>query len=379
MLRQRSCLVGPRVRALREGMDLSLRDLAERSGVSAPMLSPGRARRDQPDAVGRRRGSPPGSSSRSRSCCGSTRADGVTVVRAAERRSGGARARGHATRSSPRRCRASAPRCPCTRSAPGAATGGPDDPPMHEPGSRETAVVARAAGCGSSATAPRTTWRGRRRDLRRRPAPPLREPRRRATPASSRSWPPGLGGADLMAARRCFDKIWDAHEVAEGLLYIDLHLVHEVTSPAGLRVAAAGRAARSAGPTARSPPPTTTCPPTAPPRAAQIRDQLSRVQVETLERNCAEFGVPDLLDRLRAPGHRARDRPRAGRHPAGHDDRLRRLAHLHPRRLRRAGLRHRHERGRARARHPDARSSASRARCGSSTRASSASASRPRT
>ncbi len=28
-----------------------------------------------------------------------------------------------------------------------------------------------------------------------------------------------------------FDKIWDAHEVADGLLYIDLHLVHEVTSP----------------------------------------------------------------------------------------------------------------------------------------------------
>ena len=44
---------GARVSALREAMDLSLRDLAERSGVSAPMLSPGRARRDQPDAAGR--------------------------------------------------------------------------------------------------------------------------------------------------------------------------------------------------------------------------------------------------------------------------------------------------------------------------------------
>ncbi len=40
------------------------------------------------------------------------------------------------------------------------------------------------------------------------------------------------------------------------------------------------------------PPPTTTCPPTASMRAAQILDELSRVQVETLERNCEEFGVP---------------------------------------------------------------------------------------
>ena len=61
-----------------------------------------------------------------------------------------------------------------------------------------------------------------------------------------------------------------------------------------------------------------------------------------------------LLDRLGAPGHRARDRPRDRRHPAGHDDRLRRLSHLDPRSLRRARLRNRHERGRARARDPDA-------------------------
>ena len=32
-------------------------------------------------------------------------------------------------------------------------------------------------------------------------------------------------------AKTLFDKIWDAHQVAEGLLYVDLHLVHEVTSP----------------------------------------------------------------------------------------------------------------------------------------------------
>ena len=59
-----------------------------------------------------------------------------------------------------------------------------------------------------------------------------------------------------------FDKIWADHEVAPGLLYIDLHLVHEVTSPQafdGLRLA--GR--RCDGPTARSRRPTTTCRPTA--------------------------------------------------------------------------------------------------------------------
>ena len=40
--------------------------------------------------------------------------------------------------------------------------------------------------------------------------------------------------------RTLFDTIWDAHEVADNLLYVDLHLVHEVTSPQafdGLRLA----------------------------------------------------------------------------------------------------------------------------------------------
>ncbi len=58
-----------------------------------------------------------------------------------------------------------------------------------------------------------------------------------------------------------FDKLWEAHEVSDGLIYIDLHLVHEVTSPQafdGLRLA--GR--RCAAPTRPSPPPTTTRPPT---------------------------------------------------------------------------------------------------------------------
>src|SRR5579872_626901 len=88
-----------------------------------------------------------------------------------------------------------------------------------------------------------------------------------------------------------FDKIWDAHEVAPGLLYIDLHLVHEVTSPQafdGLRLA--GRRVRRPDRTLATadhnvPTDGTT-------RVDAIRDELSRIQVQTLERNCAEFGVP---------------------------------------------------------------------------------------
>jgi 3-isopropylmalate/(R)-2-methylmalate dehydratase large subunit len=88
-----------------------------------------------------------------------------------------------------------------------------------------------------------------------------------------------------------FDKIWDAHEVASGLLYIDLHLVHEVTSPQafdGLRLAGRGvrRPDRTLATADHNVPTDGT------PVAARIRDELSRVQVETLERNCAEFGVP---------------------------------------------------------------------------------------
>src|SRR4051794_31509804 len=88
-----------------------------------------------------------------------------------------------------------------------------------------------------------------------------------------------------------FEKIWDAHEVAPGLLYIDLHLVHEVTSPQafdGLRLAE--RPVRRPDRTLATADHNT--PTDGTPTAALIKDQLSRVQVETLERNCAEFGVP---------------------------------------------------------------------------------------
>jgi 3-isopropylmalate/(R)-2-methylmalate dehydratase large subunit len=88
-----------------------------------------------------------------------------------------------------------------------------------------------------------------------------------------------------------FDKIWEAHEVSDGLIYIDLHLVHEVTSAQafdGLRLA--GRPVRRRDKTLATADHNT---PTDGTMAARlIADELSRVQVETLERNCEEFEIP---------------------------------------------------------------------------------------
>jgi len=88
-----------------------------------------------------------------------------------------------------------------------------------------------------------------------------------------------------------FDKIWDAHEVAAGLIYVDLHLVHEVTSPQafdGLRLE--GRQVRRPDKTVATA--DHNVPTDGTPAARLIADELSRIQVETLERNCAEFGIP---------------------------------------------------------------------------------------
>ncbi|MEA2298936.1 MAG: 3-isopropylmalate/(R)-2-methylmalate dehydratase large subunit [Solirubrobacteraceae bacterium] len=92
-------------------------------------------------------------------------------------------------------------------------------------------------------------------------------------------------------AKTLLEKIWSAHEVAPGLLFIDLHLVHEVTSPQafdGLRLA--GRRVRRPDRTLATA--DHNVPTDGTPVAARIRDSLSRIQVETLEGNCAEFGVP---------------------------------------------------------------------------------------
>ncbi|MFM9127851.1 MAG: 3-isopropylmalate dehydratase large subunit [Solirubrobacterales bacterium] len=88
-----------------------------------------------------------------------------------------------------------------------------------------------------------------------------------------------------------FDKIWADHEVSDGLIYIDLHLVHEVTSPQafdGLRLA--GRPVRRPDRTVATA--DHNVPTDGTPVAARIKDELSRVQVEALESNCAEFGIP---------------------------------------------------------------------------------------
>lgn len=88
-----------------------------------------------------------------------------------------------------------------------------------------------------------------------------------------------------------FEKIWEAHEVREELIYIDLHLVHEVTSPQafeGLRMT--GRKLRRPDKTVATA--DHNVPTDGTPTANMIKDQLSRKQVETLEENAAEFGIP---------------------------------------------------------------------------------------
>ncbi len=94
-----------------------------------------------------------------------------------------------------------------------------------------------------------------------------------------------------MEQRTMFDKIWQRHAVSEGLIYIDLHLVHEVTSPQafeGLRLA--GRGVRRPGRTIATA--DHNVPTDDTPLARMISDELSRKQVEALEANCEEFGVP---------------------------------------------------------------------------------------
>ncbi|MGI8413221.1 MAG: helix-turn-helix domain-containing protein [Solirubrobacteraceae bacterium] len=132
--------LGARVRALRDAMDLSLRDLAQRSGVSAPMLSQVERGETSPTLQVARRIAG-GLELRLSQLLRLDEDGAVTVVRVSERRKGPSGARGH-------RYEVLSPPLPGQRAelsrhtlAPGALTGGSGDPPMHEPGSRETALV----------------------------------------------------------------------------------------------------------------------------------------------------------------------------------------------------------------------------------------------
>jgi transcriptional regulator with XRE-family HTH domain len=130
--------VGARIRALREAMGLSLRDLAQRSGVSAPMLSQVERGETSPTlAVAARI-----AAGLELTLSQLLRLDEdrhVVVVR---------RGQGRKRRRAGHRVEELTPPLPGQRADvsrhrldPGAVTGGPGDPPIHEPGSRETAVV----------------------------------------------------------------------------------------------------------------------------------------------------------------------------------------------------------------------------------------------
>jgi len=132
--------VGHRIRALREAMDLSLRDLAVRCGVSAPMLSQVERGETSPTLQVAQRIAG-GLDLTLSQLLRLDEAGTVTVVRRDERRTGPSGASGHAYE-------ILTPPLPGQRAelsrhtlAAGAVTGGPGDPPMHEPGSRETALV----------------------------------------------------------------------------------------------------------------------------------------------------------------------------------------------------------------------------------------------
>src|SRR3954471_3693572 len=130
--------VGPRVKALREAMDLSLRDLAERSGVSAPMLSQVERGETSPTLqVAARIAS--GLELRLSQLLRLDEEGTVSIVRAGEGRRGGTGGHAYELLTPPLPgLRAEVPRHTL---APGAVTGGPGDPPRHEPGARETTIL----------------------------------------------------------------------------------------------------------------------------------------------------------------------------------------------------------------------------------------------
>jgi transcriptional regulator with XRE-family HTH domain len=130
--------VGPRVKALREAMDLSLRDLSERSGVSAPMLSQVERGETSPTLLIAARIAA-GLELRLSQLLRLDEEGTVSIVRRGEGRRGGTDGHAYEVLTPP----LPGLRAELTRHVlkPGAVTGGPGDPPRHEPGARETAVV----------------------------------------------------------------------------------------------------------------------------------------------------------------------------------------------------------------------------------------------
>ncbi len=175
-----------------------------------------------------------------------------------------------------------------------------------------------------------------------------------------------------MIARTLYDKLWDSHVVrtesdGTALLYIDRHLVHEVTSPQafeGLQARRSQAVARGFDRRHRRPQHAD-----AALGSGHRRSDLAHAGRDA-RRQHARARRQGLFPVSRpAPGHRARDRTRERRDAARHDGRLRRLAHQHARRVRLPRVRHRHLRGRARARDAMPAHQADRRRCASASTA----------
>ena len=237
--------VGPRVRALREAMGLSLRELALRCGVSAAMLSQVERGETSPTLQVAARIAA-GLDLRLSQLLRLDESGSVTIVRAGERAAGGSAAaraplRG-ADAADPRPARSSSPMHTLARRC------------GHRRRPTTRRCTSRAAARSRSSSRARVTLLLRRARLRAGAGDCVtfdadlphhfeNHGPERGAPAGGRLRRP----APLPSHRRqdtmpqtLLDKIWEAHEVAPGLLYIDLHLVHEVTSPQafdGLRLA----------------------------------------------------------------------------------------------------------------------------------------------
>ena len=149
-----------------------------------------------------------------------------------------------------------------------------------------------------------------------------------------------------------FERVWEAHVVSEPegeapLLYVDLHLVHEVTS------AQAFEGLRLAGRPVRRPDLTLATMDHNVPTDDRPADDHGAAQLDALRRNCDEFGV-----RLYATGSgqgrgSCTSSARSSAYRSRDDDRLWRQPHVDARRARRTRVRDRYCRGRARARNAD--------------------------